>query len=174
MIDELWRKCVQFHGHECPGLAIGFKVCEAAMLRMGLEFSTDEEVVCVTENDACGVDAVQVIAGCTFGKGNLIYRPVGKMAFTFFTRSDGKGERFVLRPDDTNMTKEERLSRILGSDAGDLLDIGDPGVSLPNKAKIYRSVSCQICHERTAEPMMRVSEGKIVCIDCFKTKVSEP
>ena len=31
------------------------------------------------------VDAVQVLTGCTFGKGNLIYRPTGKMAFSFLT-----------------------------------------------------------------------------------------
>mgnify|MGYP000912035627 CR=1 FL=1 len=31
MNQELWKKCVEFHGHECPGLAIGFRACEAAM-----------------------------------------------------------------------------------------------------------------------------------------------
>ena len=25
MNKELWEKCVEFHGHECPGLAIGYK-----------------------------------------------------------------------------------------------------------------------------------------------------
>jgi formylmethanofuran dehydrogenase subunit E len=78
MDQELWRKCVEFHGHECPGLAIGFKACEAAQEQLQLQFSQDEEVVCVTENDACGVDAVQVITGCSIGKGNLIYRGTGK------------------------------------------------------------------------------------------------
>jgi formylmethanofuran dehydrogenase subunit E len=83
MNKELWERCVEFHGHECPGLAMGFKDCEAAMEKMGLTFSKDEEVVCVTENDACGVDAVQVITGCTFGKGNLLYKGTGKMASVF-------------------------------------------------------------------------------------------
>lgn len=23
MNQKLWQKCVEFHGHECPGLAIG-------------------------------------------------------------------------------------------------------------------------------------------------------
>lgn len=26
-----WERCVEFHGHECPGLAMGFKACEAAV-----------------------------------------------------------------------------------------------------------------------------------------------
>lgn len=78
-----WEKVVEFHGHECPGLAIGVRAVEAAKAKMGISFSKDEEIVCVTENDACGVDAVQVLAGCSFGKGNLVYRGTGKQAFTF-------------------------------------------------------------------------------------------
>ena len=96
MDKELWNRCVEFHGHQCPGLAIGYKVCEAARVTMGITFSYDEEIVCVTENDACGVDAVQVITGCSMGKGNLLYRGTGKQAFTFFKRkrcygTSGKG-----------------------------------------------------------------------------------
>ncbi len=32
-----------------------------------------------------------MITGCTFGKGNFIYRDYGKTAFTFFNRDTGKG-----------------------------------------------------------------------------------
>jgi formylmethanofuran dehydrogenase subunit E len=59
MNKELWDKAVAFHGHECPGLAIGFKACEAAAEKIGIGVSDDEEIVCITENDACGVDAIQ-------------------------------------------------------------------------------------------------------------------
>jgi len=48
-------------------------------------------------NDACGVDAVQVIFGCTFGKGNLIYRPRGKQAFSFFNRQNGQKLRVYFK-----------------------------------------------------------------------------
>ena len=92
MDKQLWEKCVEFHGHQCPGLAIGFRASEIAACELGEKMSAlrDEEIVCVTENDACGVDAVQVITGCTIGKGNLIYRPTGKMAFTFFFKDKRK------------------------------------------------------------------------------------
>jgi hypothetical protein len=42
------------------------------------------------ENDSCAVDAVQVMTGCTFGKGNLIFRDYGKQAYTFMSRATGK------------------------------------------------------------------------------------
>ena len=53
--------------------------------QLNLSFSEDEEVVCVTENDACGVDGIQAILSCTAGKGNLKFRDTGKMAFSFLT-----------------------------------------------------------------------------------------
>lgn len=34
MKKELWERAVDFHGHECPGLAIGARACEAAIARM--------------------------------------------------------------------------------------------------------------------------------------------
>lgn len=49
-----WETCVQFHGHACGGLTIGYKAaCYAAEL-LELSFSGDEQVVCIAENDACG------------------------------------------------------------------------------------------------------------------------
>lgn len=32
----LWEKVAEFHGHQCPGLAIGYKACEAAMEKMNI------------------------------------------------------------------------------------------------------------------------------------------
>lgn len=73
-----WEKAAAFHGHTCPGLAIGFKAAEGAIAELGLDDTQlpaiDEELVCVTENDACCVDAIQCLLGCTYGKANLIPR----------------------------------------------------------------------------------------------------
>ena len=69
----LWDKSVAFHGHECGGLTIGYKAALYAMELLDIDFSKDEDVVCITENDACGVDAIQAILGCSVGKGNLLF-----------------------------------------------------------------------------------------------------
>ena len=75
-LELLWQKAAAFHGHVCPGLAIGFKACEAAMKVMGVTGSKDEELVCITENDACGVDAIQAVLGCAFRKKALSTLPL--------------------------------------------------------------------------------------------------
>jgi formylmethanofuran dehydrogenase subunit E len=97
-IDERTLEDVAaFHGHICPGLTMGMQAASIALREIG-PHSKDEEVVAVVETDMCGVDAIQYMTGCTFGKGNLIHRDWGKNAYTFFRRSDGRAVRIVGRP----------------------------------------------------------------------------
>ena len=109
MDDEkaLWKKCAEFHGHECGGLTIGYKAALYAKELLDLDFSEDEQVVCISENDACGVDAIQVILGCSVGKGNLLFHICGKQAFSFYDRGSGRSVRLVLKEKPREMTKAE-------------------------------------------------------------------
>ncbi|EGW37979.1 FmdE family protein [Desulfosporosinus sp. OT] len=164
----MWEKAVEFHGHECPGLAIGYKACEAAKKKMSIKFSPDEEIVCVTENDACGVDAVQLITGCTFGKGNLLYKGTGKMAFSFFNRSSGESLRMIIKPFDQEMDRQQRQAHILNSPVDELFNFSKPTFELPEKARIFTTVVCELCGEGAPEQKIRINDGKKVCLDCFK------
>ncbi len=40
--EQLWQKCVGFHGHECGGLLIGFRASLYAMELLDLGYSADE------------------------------------------------------------------------------------------------------------------------------------
>ena len=77
-----YEEIIQFHGHDCPGLAMGYRMATAAMKNLESFRADDEELVAIVENDACGVDALQCITGCTFGKGNLLFRDYGKHVYT--------------------------------------------------------------------------------------------
>ncbi len=163
-----WERCVEFHGHECPGLAMGFKACEAAVERLGISFSKDEELVCVTENDACGVDAIQVITGCTFGKGNLIYRGTGKMAFSFFNRTNDQSLRIIVRPLTGEMDRQQRQAYILNTAIDEVFIFSRPTFELPEKARLFSTIICENCGEGAPEHKIRLNNGKKVCLDCFK------
>lgn len=93
-----FQKCVNFHGHICPGVAIGFQAARILMERLGVRRAPDEELVATAETDACGADAIQVMTGCTFGKGNFIFKDYGKHAFSLADRKKGKTVRVCLRP----------------------------------------------------------------------------
>lgn len=124
--------------------------------------------MCIAETDACPVDAVQVLLGCTFGKGNLIYRPTGKSAYTFYSRATGTGVRVVALRTHTDMTREERMRWILEAPLEELFTTTQPRIPLPEKARIFRTVTCEVCGEAMAEHMARLQDGKVVCLHCFR------
>ncbi len=93
-LPEDLKRCVAFHGHLCPGLVYGYLVAIEAARRLGVDRSKDEEVVVISENDTCAVDALQVLLGTTTGKGNLILKDYGKNVFTVLNRADKRALRF--------------------------------------------------------------------------------
>ncbi len=165
---SLLDKAVSFHGHSCGGLMIGFRAALYAIELLNItESSKDEEIVCVTENDSCGVDAVQAILGCSAGKGNLIFRMRGKQAYSFFNRKNGKHVRLVLK--DLNFaSSEEKLDFMATAKDEEIFDVKEPPFDLPETALIFKSHKCALCGEMTAEPWLRLQDGKALCMDCIK------
>ena len=88
--DSMLDEVISFHGHFCPGILIGYRAALAGLRHLGVQRVEDEQLVAIVETDACGVDAVQYVTGCTFGKGNLIFRDWGKHVFSFARRADGR------------------------------------------------------------------------------------
>lgn len=187
-----------FHGHMCPGLAIGIRVAEKAIEEMG-ERPGDEEVVAVVETDNCAVDAIQFITGCTFGKGNLVHQPYGKNAFRFIRRADQKAIRFVVKSDFGRALSEEeealmkrvregngsaedvakseaiqqaRTETILTMPLDELMTMSTIEPKIPERARIYRSVKCDACGEHTMEVRLRLVNGKTYCPECFEAMMA--
>ena len=185
-------RIVEFHGHMCPGLALGIQAAQIALRELG-PHSQEEEIVAAVETDMCAVDAIQFLTGCTFGKGNLIHRDYGKNAYTFWRRSDGKAIRIAGRPRSWRRTPEhqelfdrvrageatpeerkrfqelhaERSRAILATPPGELFSATPVDDPPPRKARIMRSVACASCGEDTMETRVRVIGGRQLCVECF-------
>jgi formylmethanofuran dehydrogenase subunit E len=166
---ELWQQCIAFHGHACPGLAVGFKAALKARELLDCDGSPDEEVVCISENDACGVDAIQVLLGCTAGKGNLLFHIRGKMAWSFYNRRNGRSIRLVQKDGlEHKDTLEEKIQLILDTPARQLFEMMAPTLPLPQPAKTYKTYQCARCGEKTGEKWIRLVDGQTVCLDCLQ------
>ncbi len=169
-IEDLMKKAIDFHGHSCPGLAIGV-LASKYILDRGNDFSIDEELVAVVENDNCSVDAIQSLLGTTYGKGNLIFLDYGKNNYTFYNRTNQKAIKLILNPNafgDEKLPREERLEKILNSKPEDIFQIKEMGYNPPPMAKIHDSVACDNCNEPTMSTRIRELKGKKLCIPCFK------
>lgn len=193
---EKIQETIQFHGHSCPGLALGIRVSE--WLLQQADRAPDEEIVALVETDMCAVDAIQYLTGCTYGKGNLIHLDFGKNAFTFFHRSEGKASRLVTKPEVFDRSRDDliplqkkkmlgepltaeeegrlaeaRASRTRGIMEADLEDlfVMEPYTGpVPKRARILESVACDACGENTMETRTRRFAGHSLCIPCFDAR----
>ncbi len=164
---ELWDRCINFHGHSCGGLTIGYKATLYAIELLNINFSEDEEVVCIAENDACGVDAIQAILGCSVGKGNLLFHMRGKQAFSFYDRKNNKSIRLVLNPLKDELSREEAFKYYQNTEPKDLFTVKETTIELPERARIFKSYICDNCKENTSENMIRICGDKKLCLDCY-------
>lgn len=171
-----YPEIVRFHGHKCPGLAMGYRMALAGLEALSSIRSEDEELVAIVENDACGVDALQCLTGCTFGKGNLIFRDYGKQVYTIYSRSNRKGVRVLFHGN--GATDEIRNDRtafadwVLSCPADGIVDVKTVGIEEPEPARIRTSLPCDICGETVMETRARDRDGKTVCIPCFEKQCS--
>lgn len=167
---ELMEQAVKFHGHTCPGLAIGVLVSKY-ILEHGNDFSIDEELVAVVENDNCSVDAIQALLGTTFGKGNLMYRDYGKNNYTFYNRTNKKAVKLSLKAinfGDRDLSREDRIKKLLSSNPEDYFEIENVEFNPPGMAQIHDSVICENCGDPTMSTRIKEFKGKKVCIPCYE------
>jgi len=193
LTDEQIKRTIDFHGHVCPGVWIGIRAAELCLQRLG-KHQDDDPIVAITETDMCGVDAIQALIGCTFGKGNLIHLDYGKVAFSFYRRGDGRAFRAVRRAQpgggssdemrelmrlmaDGNATEEQKRrckelrdeshTSIMEADLGELFDVTELHTMPPRAARVLESLKCESCGEMTMESRTRRFGGKTLCIPCF-------
>ncbi|RJX18779.1 MAG: formylmethanofuran dehydrogenase [Desulfobulbus sp.] len=165
-----YEELVRFHGHSCPGLAIGYRMTLAALAQLRTLRAEEEELVAIVENDACGVDALQCLAGCTFGKGNLRFRDYGKHVYTLYSRASGAGVRVLFHgravPEEVRQDKARLASFILAAPQESIITVSAAARLPPEPAKIRQSVLCSSCGEPVMDSRTRMIEGRIVCLPC--------
>ncbi|MFA5321304.1 MAG: FmdE family protein [Smithella sp.] len=192
MPDDLQR-CVEFHGHICPGLIYGYRVANEAIRLMNLKRAVDEEVVAICENDSCAVDALQVLLGTVAGKGNLIIKDFGKNAYTVFSRSREQAYRFSRKTHydyqgrdkgafkrleetvadgsaseaDRKNLKRLKIGDLLARPFGEIFTTQELPFEEPLYAPLAPSEACSVCGEMTmASRMVKLKDGRSLCVPC--------
>ncbi len=171
-----YEDAVRFHGHSCPGLALGYRMAIEAAVLLNITRSADEEYAAISECGFCGVDALQIVTGCTLGKGNLRVNDIGKRAFVLFDRARNRACR--AKP---SLKHEQARQRFLESGSTSRREwtehtLAEKGIvsvvevppPLFNKAVIESSEPCSECGELTMESRLAADAetGKKVCVVC--------
>ncbi len=178
IFQEEKEDLIKFHGHFCGGLSLGMRA--VALAKDLLNFQNDDLMV-IAETDMCGLDAIQFLCSCTYGKGNLIHKDYGKNAFTFYDHQQKKAVRLILKPRvfeaiQEAKAKESEFKALIEEDEKNIYFLIDDDVLFsykevpytpPKKAQILQSFVCESCGEEMMESRARHYAGKTLCIPCF-------
>ncbi len=184
---------VQFHGHICPGLLMGVRVAEFAQKQLGIDQDIDEELIAVVETNSCGVDAIQSILGCTFGKGNLIFKDYGKNVYTIASREKQRALRIAQKyranrsaeslryrelAQKQHLTDEELAEKenligilfegIMSTPFEEMFSWQEIQFEFPQKAQIHATVQCAVCGEGVMDSKATESQQGLICPACLQ------
>jgi formylmethanofuran dehydrogenase subunit E len=186
---------LQLHGHKCPAMPLGLRAGAIAMNRLGVERSQDKTLLALVElgDDHCSHcfgDGVQMITGCTFGKGNIKQLGYGKFGLTLVDRTTGRAVRVVPLADAQVQVKrtpffqnyrvkgvpaskvpeelvDPLIAQVLDTPEDRLFTIGDVfDYEVPSTPENFHSFVCDRCGEMVSEPYGRVVGNHKVCIPC--------
>ena len=197
MVDpKEWLEFGQkFHGHKCPAMPNGLRVGAAAMNALGVERTGDSALHAILdlgENHCatCFGDGIQVITGCTFGKGNVTKTHKGKWALTLVDKKTNRAVRVtpkaeaMLANKKTEFFAEYREKGVPPTKVPDevveplvQMVMNAPEEKIMNISEVYEyqwnqpphsfnSFVCEGCGEMTVSEYGISIEDKHVCIDC--------
>ena len=192
---EYFQTGIALHGHKCPAMPMGLRVGAAAMNTLGVERAKDGQLLALIEIGinhcaTCFADGVQVITGCTVGKGNIKRLNYGKWALTLIDKKTSRAVRVAVRAEmmaankQTDFFQKYRMKRIpasqvppevaeplvervLNAPQEQLVSIGEVfEYKLEEVSHSFESFICPLCGEMVAEPYGRLLGDKKICIPC--------
>jgi len=160
------ERAIAFHGHLCMGLTIGYRAGQVALRELKASAASDEELVAVVHTASCAADAVQVLTGCTFGKGNLFFKDYGKHVYLFARWGEDRALRVALRYG--SRPPPGGAEALLALPEEELFKVEWVPFEAPPPAQVYPTLQCASCGEGVMEPRARLREGKVICLECAR------
>jgi len=205
MIDprEYFEAGLKLHGHKCPAMPMGLRVGAAAMNVLGVDRAADGQLMALVEIGrnhcaTCFADGVQMVTGCTFGKGNIERLNRGKWGLTLIDKATSRAVRVAPRAETMAASKESSFFkdyREKGIPASQVpSDVVEPLIervmSLPDEQILnvgqvhehrwidpshsFSSFICDECGEMVVEAYGRVLGDRRVCISCHESLTHAP
>lgn len=170
MIFETFDRASVFHGHKCPGLAIGVRAAVEARRLLEIEAARGRGLYCIAESSACYLDGIQFVFGTTVGGGDLEIRRRGKAAFNFYDRNSGRSLRLAAIDTPEGLSREACIEFILTAPLARVFHVTECRFQAPpNLHARRRRALCARCGESCDEPFLRIRDGEILCLDCAES-----
>lgn len=194
LVNMTMKKAVDFHGHLCPELVIGGKVCEYAKRLISQSGGSYGSISILAENCTSALDAIQVLLGATIGNQRLKVVDFGKHNYTVslsrrqvgirlslksltyedeeeYARLEEKILSNPIRLDDVVQLQElldARSERLLSLSPEDLFEVEhiDPIQGPTETAGVYRT--CCKCGQQVLQSRIVHFRDELYCIPCMQ------
>lgn len=194
LINITLNRVVNFHGHMCPDLILGGKVCEYAkkILEKNEEYKNGLSVI--AENCTSALDAIQVLLGTTIGNYRLKVVDYGKHNYVILYDKGRKGFKLSLKiPDYQNEDEYRRLAEkvdnnlatlnevlqfqkfmddrsryLLSLSPEDIFDVEYTGPIDPFSEKADQYMTCCKCGQLVLKTRAVEHQQKDYCMPCFQ------
>ena len=192
----------EFHGHKCPAMPLGLRAGAAAMNKLEVSRAKDSQLIAILELGeehcaTCFADGIQVITGCTYGKGNIKRLHYGKWGLTLVEAKTGRAVRVVPKGEIQMATKQTDffinyrekgvpasevpeqvvdplITQVMNAPDEALLNISEVfNYDLPNHPHSYASFLCDECGDMVVEGYGRPMGDKKVCQLCYDKAIIE-
>lgn len=186
---------LELHGHKCPAMPMGLRSGAIAMNRLGVERSGAKTLLAVVElgDDHCAHcfgDGVQMVTGCTFGKGNIKKLGYGKFGLTLVDKATGRAVRVVPKGEAQMQMKktpfftefrmkgvpptqvpeevvDPLIEQVLSGPEESMFEVSEVfEYEAAGKDETFDSFLCDRCGEMVVESYGRVVGDRRVCIPC--------
>lgn len=193
---EYFSAGLALHGHKCPAMPMGLRAGAIAMNQLKVERATDGQLLALVEIGerhcaTCFADGVQVITGCTFGKGNIRKLDCGKWGLTLVDKRSQKAVRVAPHAAAMQANKASEffqnyrmkgvpasqvpsavvdplIEKVMNAPAENLFHVSDVfDYPFTEPQHSFESFVCELCGEMVAEPYGRIKLGRKVCIPCM-------
>jgi formylmethanofuran dehydrogenase subunit E len=192
-----FRETVDFHGCYCLDIAMGYRVANALVREMGSHMVNMKNIVAHVGTHTCAIDAIQKIAGCTFGKRNLYFLEWGKPVYILQHTPSGEAVRCYVhywdkfdhgdlralkqknKQEKTAESKQalqdyldSKIENILAAPEEHLFRLTHCVLPEPEKVGKFESVACDNCGEYVKKDLRSQLGEQWVCQECFARKQS--
>jgi len=187
---------IMFHGHKCPAMPSGLRVGAAAMNALGVKRAKDSQLIALIEIGdnhfaTCFADGIQMITGCTFGKGNIKKLNYGKWGITLVEAKSGRAVHVAPKGEIMSKNKQTKffteyrtkgipasavpqeiidplVNNVMTIPEEQMLNISDIfQYDLPKGKGTFASFICDDCREMVVEGYGRPHEDKKFCQPCY-------
>ncbi len=190
---------LKFHGHKCPAMPLGLKMASIAMNALNVSHAHAGELFAIAELGehhcaTCIIDGVQVLTGCTYGKGNITRSMKGKFGLILINQKTNRGVKvtpigsWLMKAFQSPFMEERAKGNPPQNIAAEIVDpliekvLEMPAdqqftVSLIENIKVeipahkWEKRQCEKCGELTVAEYAYVINNQFLCADCADMKI---